>query len=167
MQSAQRKCHSQKEWHFLIRNYYYSPFFASIFCWNYWVVFIPVVKNFSYHFVRGECENKAGWTYHRIFKDKQSIDVVFLETLQTSCAIMAKFISNELSKIKGNQVNNVNFGCCSGGRDIQYVMLKDLFAPKQLKFLVLMELYDSLSAATLNYYMKYTKTVLMRSIYKA
>jgi len=109
------------------------PFLAGVIG----LFFIPVDKNFSYHFVRGECENKASWMYHRMFEDKRSIDIVFSGASQTGCAIMDKFISEDLSRYLGKQVNVVNFGYCRRGRDIQYVMLKDLFAHKHPKLLVL------------------------------
>lgn len=109
------------------------PFLAGIIG----LFFIPVDKNFSYHFVHGECENKASWMYYRMFEDNQSIDVVFSGASQTGCAIMDQTISKELSKAEGKQINAVNFGYCRRGRDIQYVMLKDLFAQKHPKILVL------------------------------
>jgi len=99
--------------------------------------FIPVDKNFSYHFVHGECENKASWMYHRVFEDTRNIDIVFSGASHTDCAILDKYISEKLSKSAGKPINAVNFGYCRGGRDIQYVMLKDLFAHKNPKLLVL------------------------------
>ncbi len=99
--------------------------------------FIPVDKNFSYHFVRGECENKASWMYHRTFDDSRNIDIVFSGDSHTACAIMDKYITGKLSTQHGKIINAVNYGYCRGGRDIQYVMLKDLYAAKHPKILVL------------------------------
>lgn len=98
---------------------------------------VPLDKNFSYHFVQGECSNKASWMYHRIFEDKRDIDIVFSGASHTGCAIMDEYISKELGKKSGTEVNVVNYGYCRGGRDIQYVMLKDLFSKKHPKVLVI------------------------------
>ncbi|MBN1985028.1 MAG: hypothetical protein JW761_01930 [Prolixibacteraceae bacterium] len=99
--------------------------------------FIPVSKNFSYHFIRGECNNKAAWMYHRMFEDKHNTDIVFSGASQTGSAIDDKYISEKLSAATGTEISAVNFGFCRRGRDIQYVMLKDLFAQKQPKILVI------------------------------
>ena len=98
--------------------------------------FIPVSKNFSYHFIRGECNNKAAWMYHRMFEDKHNADIVFSGASQTGSAIDDKYISEKLSVATGTEINAVNFGFCRRGRDIQYVMLKDLFTQKRPKILV-------------------------------
>jgi hypothetical protein len=98
---------------------------------------IPVDKNFSYHFVKGECDNKASWIYNRIFEQKEEIDIAFTGASQTSCAIMDEYLGNELTKLTGNPINVANLGYCRRGRDIQYVMLKDLFQQKKPKILVI------------------------------
>ena len=75
--------------------------------------------------------------YHRIFEDQRPVDVVFSGASHTSCAIMDQFISEELSFKAGKKIEAVNYGYCRGGRDIQYVMLKDLFEQKHPKILVI------------------------------
>lgn len=98
---------------------------------------IPVDKNFRYHFVKGECDNKASWIYNRIFKQKENIDIAFTGASQTSCAIMDEYLGNELAKLSGNPMNVANIGYCRRGRDIQFVMLKDLFQQKKPKILMI------------------------------
>ena len=98
---------------------------------------IPVNKNFSYHFVKGECDDKASWIYHRIFEQEKNIDIAFTGASQTSCAIMDELIEKELTKIKGKTTNVANLGYCRRGRDIQYVMLKELFRHKKPSVLVI------------------------------
>lgn len=109
------------------------PFIAGII-----VLFsIPLDKDFAYHFVKGECDNKASWMYHRIFEDNRPIDIVFSGASQTGSTIMDDFISKELSHLAGKNIEALNYGYCRRGRDIQYVMLKDLFRHKQPKILVI------------------------------
>lgn len=98
---------------------------------------IQVDKNFSYHFVKGECDNKAAWIYHRVFEQPENIDIVFSGASQTSCGVMDELIENEISATTGQEIKVANLGYCRRGRDIQFVMLKDLFQQKKPKILVL------------------------------
>jgi len=98
---------------------------------------IPVDKKFSYHFVKGECDNKASWIYQRIFEQKENIGIAFTGASQTSCAIMDEYLEKEFVKVTGHEIKVANLGYCRRGRDIQFVMLKDLFQQKKPKFLVI------------------------------
>jgi hypothetical protein len=98
---------------------------------------IPVDKKFSYNFVKGECDNKASWIYRRIFEDERPIDIAFTGASQTSCAIMDQWIENELTSQSTEKIEVANLGYCRRGRDIQYVMLKELFRHKQPSVLVI------------------------------
>jgi len=109
------------------------PLFAGIVI----LFLVPVDKNFSYHFVKGECDNKASWIYQRIFEYGENIEIAFTGASQTSCAIMDEYLENELVKVTGHQMKVANLGYCRRGRDIQYVMLKDLFQQKKPKILVI------------------------------
>ncbi len=113
------------------------PFFAGIIL----LFVIPVDKKFSYRFVKGECDDKASWIYHRVFEDERNIDIVFSGASQTGSAIMDERIENELSRFTGTRIHAVNFGYCRRGRDVQYVMLKDLFQHKNPEILVV-EVYE-------------------------
>lgn len=99
--------------------------------------FIPVEKKFSYHFVKGECNNKASWIYNRIFENEKNIDIVFSGASQTGCAIMDNYLDERFSNLFNKQINVVNVSYCRRGRDIQYVMLKDLFEQKKPKLLII------------------------------
>ncbi|TNF39435.1 MAG: hypothetical protein EP310_10590 [Bacteroidetes bacterium] len=109
------------------------PFLAGVI----FLFLIPVNKKFNYHFVKGECDNRAAWIYQRIFEQPENIDIVFSGASQTSCGVMDEFIENEISAITGQEIKVANLGYCRRGRDIQYVMLKDLFQLKKPKVLVI------------------------------
>lgn len=97
---------------------------------------LPLDKKFSYHFVKGECDNKASWIYNRIFEQNENIDIAFSGASQTSCAFMDEHIETQLNK-NGKDVKVANLGYCRRGRDIQYLMLKDLFEHKKPKILII------------------------------
>ncbi len=112
---------------------FHSPLILGAFA----LFLFPVDKSFSYHFVKGECENKAAWIYSRIVEKQDNIDVVFTGASQTGCAVMDNIVSDELTKLYGTPTNAVNFGYCRRGRDIQYVMLKEFFRLKKPEILVI------------------------------
>ena len=98
---------------------------------------IPLDKQFAYHYVKGECSDKASWMYHRVFEDERPVDIVFSGASQTGSAVIDETISEKLSQTAGKNIEVVNYGYCRGGRDIQYTMLKDLFHQKHPQLLVL------------------------------
>jgi hypothetical protein len=98
---------------------------------------IPINKQFSYRFVKGECNNKASWIYDRIYLSEQELDVVFIGASQTSCAVIDQQIEQELNEIVEKSIKVVNLGYCRGGRDIQYIMLKEVLRQKNPSVVVI------------------------------
>jgi hypothetical protein len=98
---------------------------------------IPANKQFSYRFVQGECSNKASWIYDRIFFSEFDLDLIFIGASQTACAIMDHQIEHDLQEITGKSVKVANLGYCRGGRDIQYIMLKEVFRHKKPSVVVI------------------------------
>lgn len=98
---------------------------------------IRVDKKFSYNFVKGECENKASWIYQRIAEDERNIDIAFSGASQTACAIMDELVENEINKHSQEKLSVANMGYCRRGRDLQYLMLKELFKHKTLQYLII------------------------------
>ncbi len=98
---------------------------------------IPVNKQFSYWFVKGECNNKANWIYNRVFFLEQETDVIFIGASQTACAVMDQRIEQDLQDFTGKPIYAANMGYCRGGRDIQYVMLKEIFRQKKPSVVVI------------------------------
>ncbi|MBN1822537.1 MAG: hypothetical protein JXR31_02715 [Prolixibacteraceae bacterium] len=97
----------------------------------------PTDKQFAYHFVKGECSNKASWIYDRIFINNDPVDVVFLGDSHIANGLMDDYLQALFDSLFQNPVNVANIGYCRGGRDIQYTMLNDLFRHKSLKILIL------------------------------
>lgn len=112
---------------------FFLPFLIGIIL----LFMIPVNKKFSYNFVKGECDNKASWIYHRIFEEEKQIDIAFTGASQTSCAIIDETIEKELANLSRKNIKVANLGYCRRGRDIQYVMLKDLFEHKKPSVLII------------------------------
>jgi len=109
------------------------PFFAGVIC----LFCLNPDKQFSYRFVKGECSNKASWIYDRVFLSGKKMDVVFIGASQTATAVKDEMIEKRLGELTGEAVDIANLGYCRGGRDIQYVMLKEVFRQKEPKMVVI------------------------------
>jgi len=101
------------------------------------VFFVQPDKKFAYTFVKGECDNKAEWIYQRVFENQEKIDIAFTGASQTSCAITDELVEKQLDSALNSELKVASLGYCRRGRDIQFAMLKDLFAHKKPKLLVI------------------------------
>jgi hypothetical protein len=88
-------------------------------------------KQFTYRFVKGECSNRASWIYDRIFLAEKELDVLFLGASQTAASVDDALIEKRLAESTGRPVSVTNIGYCRGGRDVQYVMLKDVYSRRK------------------------------------
>lgn len=112
-----------------------AVFFIPVFIGVILLFAVPVNKKFSYQFVKGECSNIASWIYSRTFENSKSIDIAFSGASHFACGIMDELIDNELNNNSDSPVTVANLGYCRGGRDVQYVMLKDILKHKKPKIL--------------------------------
>ncbi len=94
-------------------------------------------KHYSYRFVEGECNNKASWIHDRIFLSDKKLDVVFIGASQTACAVKDALIESQISEFSHEKIHVASLGYCRGGRDIQYVMLKEVFRYKKPEVVVI------------------------------
>ena len=101
------------------------------------LLFVQPDKKFAYTFVKGECDNKAEWIYQRVFENQEKIDIAFTGASQTSCAITDELVEKQLDSALNSELKVASLGYCRRGRDIQFAMLKDLFAHKKPKLLVI------------------------------
>jgi hypothetical protein len=119
---------------FLVKIFWFGlPFLAGGIC----LFCVNPDKQFRYRFVEGECSNKASWIYDRVFLSERNMDVVFIGASQTACAVKDELIEKKLGELTGETVKVASLGYCRGGRDIQYVMLKEVFRQKKPKLIVI------------------------------
>lgn len=98
---------------------------------------IPFYRQFAYHFVKGECDDKGSWIYNRIYENKKPADVVLCGASHIANGVDDKLFELQLDSANNLNLSVANIGYCRGGRDIQYVMLKDLFLNKNPQLLIL------------------------------
>lgn len=101
------------------------------------MLFFPVSKSFSYHFIKGNCYNHGAWIYDRIFENDTPVDVAFIGSSHSLHGINEVGIEKEIVSKTGKEIQISNFGYCQMGRNFQYAVLKDLLKEKQPKLVVI------------------------------
>ena len=93
---------------------------------------IQVNKRSNYLGLKDDCANHGIWIYDRICYNKKNVDIAFLGSSHTLNGINDKLISERLkTKVA------VNFGYCRFGRNLSYVLLKEIYEHKKIKQLIL------------------------------
>jgi hypothetical protein len=93
---------------------------------------IQVNKRSNYLGLKDDCANHGIWIYDRITSNNKKIDIAFIGSSHTINGINDKLISERLKTKEA-----VNFGYCRFGRNLSYVLLKEIYERKKIKQLVL------------------------------
>ncbi|MDX9907637.1 MAG: hypothetical protein RBS55_13705 [Bacteroidales bacterium] len=95
------------------------------------VLIIPVDKRMKYAGLKNDCFNHGIWIYDRIHYNPDPVDIAFLGSSHTINGIDDRIISEGLTPIKA-----ANFGYCRLGRNLDYVLLKEILKKKKISKLV-------------------------------
>lgn len=93
---------------------------------------IQVDKRLNYLGLKDDCANHGIWIYDRIHFNNKNVDIAFLGSSHTMNGINDKLISDKLKTKEA-----VNFGYCRFGRNLSYVLLKEIYERKKIKQLIL------------------------------
>ena len=93
---------------------------------------IQVDKRSNYLGLKDDCANHGIWIYDRISYNKKNVDIAFLGSSHTLNGINDKLISERLKTKEA-----VNFGYCRFGRNLSYVLLKEIYEHKKINQLIL------------------------------
>ncbi len=93
---------------------------------------LPVNKRLKYTGLENDCYNHGIWIYDRIYNNPDKVDVVFLGSSHTINGINDELISEYLAPLEV-----LNFGYCRFGRNLQYVLLKEIVNGKNISVLIL------------------------------
>lgn len=96
------------------------------------IAILPVNKRLKYHGLKDDCFNHGIWIYDRLFNNENPIDIAFVGSSHTINGINDKLINENIE-----YGNVVNLGYCRLGRNLSYILLKELIAQKQIKNLIL------------------------------
>ena len=98
-----------------------------------WLVFfLPYDKQYGYHCLLESCGRRV-WNYSRIFENKNPVDVAFIGSSRTICAVQDSLLENILPQ----PTQFVNLGFCRYGRSLHYAFVKDLLSRHQPACVVL------------------------------
>ncbi|MCH8905355.1 MAG: hypothetical protein IIA45_15760 [Bacteroidetes bacterium] len=113
-------------------------FIAPIITISGFVLFSPYDREFAFNYVRKDNDfHNSSWMYNKIFVDTSSIDAVFIGSSRTLNAVNDEYINKEFSKSK-HQLNNIAaMGYYRPGRNVYYVLAKDILKYKQPKYLII------------------------------
>jgi hypothetical protein len=95
------------------------------------LIIVPVNKRMKYLGLKNDCFNHAIWIHDRIYENPDPVDIAFLGSSHTINGINDMLLSEKLDGL-----NAVNFGYCRLGRNLDYVLLKEILQKKEIKKLV-------------------------------
>lgn len=96
------------------------------------IVLMPVNNRFKYQELKDDCFNHGIWIYDRIYNNEKPVEVAFLGSSHTVNGINDQVISENIDCGEA-----VNLGYCRLGRNLSYVLLKELILKKNIKHLIL------------------------------
>ena len=97
------------------------------------ILFLPVHPRLKYIGLKHDCFNHAIWVYDRIFNNPKPVNIAFLGSSHTINGIDDSLIEHRLME----NVSVVNFGYCRLGRNLSYVLLKELLKKKHPEYVFL------------------------------
>jgi hypothetical protein len=100
------------------------------------IIISPFDKKYGYYSLSGDY-TKGGWIYERVFNDPDNIDVAFMGTSHALNAIVDSQIQNQLTERIKRPVKVANLALPHEGRNLQYVLIKDLLLNKNPDLIIL------------------------------
>jgi hypothetical protein len=99
------------------------------------LLWMPLPRKWAYNYAAKDCRN-AVWIPHRLYEDPRPIDVAFLGSSRTFCAVDDGELDNLLSAA-GAPVHVANLSLCRFGRDGQLAVLEDLLRTKSPQWIII------------------------------
>jgi len=93
----------------------------------------PYSTEFARHFIKDDCYNHGAWIFDRITKNETPIDIAFIGSSHT----IHSFQEKKMEAILENKFHLANLGYCRFGRNLEYLLVKELLANKSPKLVVI------------------------------
>lgn len=94
-------------------------------------------REFAWNFIKGDCSDYGHWIYNRIYHHPKPIDVAFIGSSVTKSSVNDYFVEHWVQKQTGLDWHFANLSFCQYGRNLNYVILKDLLKKRTVKYVVL------------------------------
>ena len=101
------------------------------------IILWPVSKSSMFYGLEHDCSGQAQWMYDRMFYNPSDVDLAFIGSSRTMNGINDQLIEQESRNLKV-----LNFGYCRYGRNLDYVLIRELIRSKGPERIVL-ELRES------------------------
>lgn len=101
------------------------------------VTALPHDKYFRFQEHRLQNTRKADWIYERLNFDDTPVDVAFIGTSRTAGGISGPLIEAQYCKATGRDIRVVNLGMPQTGRDMDYLIVKELLNTKAPQLVML------------------------------
>ena len=98
------------------------------------VIFISPPRELVYNGLNQLCSNHWTWLYKRIYTNDKPVDICFIGSSKTISGIDDRKIE---SILKDNDRHVLNLACCRLGRDMDYLLLKEVIKNKKPSHIVL------------------------------
>ncbi len=108
------------------------PFLGLVLLFN-----LDYDREFAWNFLKGDCSDYANWIYNRIYNNPKPVDVAFIGSSVTKSSINDFLLEKTFRKHSQLDWHFANLSFCQYGRNMNFVILKDLLTKKDVKFLVL------------------------------
>ncbi len=89
---------------------------------------VPVDTEVKYRELR-KSFIKAGWIYNRIHESSLPVNLAFIGSSHTVWGVYSRIVTEELER-RGNQLKVANLSLCGYGRNMQYLLVKELLSKR-------------------------------------
>lgn len=96
------------------------------------VIFLPINQRLKFKGLKNDCLNHGSWMHDRLFENEQAIDLAFIGSSHTISGVNDELIDGQL---KDRTITNL--GYCRLGRNLSYVLLKELLVEKNPQAIIL------------------------------
>jgi len=98
------------------------------------IYLFPIKKEQLYASLELDCTKRGVWMYDRLYNNDKPIDIAFIGSSRTINGISEEHV---LQAAQCNNLDIVNVGYCRLGRNLSYVLLKEILINKPVKAVVL------------------------------
>jgi len=99
--------------------------------------FLEYDRQFAWNFIKGDCSDYGHWIYNRIYNHPKPIDVAFIGSSVTKSSVNDYYAEHWFGKQTALDWHFANLSFCQFGRNMNYIILKDLFKKRTVKYVVL------------------------------
>ena len=99
-------------------------------------------KSFAWNFIEGDCGGHGNWVWNRIYNNPKPIDVAFIGSSAIIAGINDQVVEDSFQNQTNLDMHFTSLGYCRFGRNMSYVILKELLEEREVKYIVVEARFD-------------------------